>query len=103
MRFRHGFLVALGTASFVAACAQTAPEPAPIQAEPIFNKVGEPTGKCTGGYDYNSQTQTCEPPRCENGYDAQGMPCDLINDGGGNNGGNGDNGGNNNIPGASNY
>ncbi len=95
MQFRHGIFTALGVVSMVAACAQTAPQPEPIQAEPIFNKYGEPTGQCTGGYDYNTQTQTCEPPRCENGYDSQGMPCDIPHNGNGDNNNGGNNGGGN--------
>ncbi len=91
MQFRHGIFTALGAVSMVAACAQTAPEPEPIQAEPIYNKYGEPTGQCTGGYDYNSQTQTCEPPQCNDGYDSQGMPCDILHNGGGDDNGGGDN------------
>ena len=62
MSINLNFAAAIGIVAGVAACTPAQP-PVPIQAEPIFNKVGAPTGKCTNGYDFNSQTRQCEPPR----------------------------------------
>ena len=81
MQFTRGIFTSIGVVSMVAACAQTTPPPAPIMAEPVFNKLGEPTGQCTNGYIYSTQRQTCEPPsECtpDNGVTVSnvgGIPC----------------------------
>ncbi len=95
MQLKFPFLAALGVTAAVSACT---PPPPPIMAEPIFNKVGEPTGQCTNGYVFDRQQQLCEPPTgcTPNGQGilshVEGLTCPPPQRQGGDNGGN--NGGN---------